>query len=186
MIVTRDFLWYAANGVDQCCVPLSLVVDQIRKRKKELEEERLPEFAPPSAYYKDASQPKAAKVGLPQSNSGQEQQPLSYHSGSSTTEGPVSDVVKDDGSSGPSPPLPPQNQTVPQPTNYTGPYPYPPPNMLFFNQYRGPPHHIGPPPPPPHGPIPPYTGGQQPLYYYPYFHPPPPPSGIPPPSQPQQ
>ena len=34
------------------CIPFLTVVDPIKKQKKQLEDERLPEFAPPASYYK--------------------------------------------------------------------------------------------------------------------------------------
>jgi len=41
------------------------VVDPIRKRKKELEDERLPEFAPPASYFKSEKSPSSKKSIIP-------------------------------------------------------------------------------------------------------------------------
>ena len=150
------------------------VVDPIRKRKKELEDERLPEFAPPSSYAKTTPQLKQVKVDQT------EQQAPSL---ANATHEPPNLVPQQDGTSvsnSSNQPVLTQNQyqqqTMPQ-MPYAVPYPYPPPNMLFYN---GQPLLFRPPPPPPNGPIP----SGQPPYYYPYFQPPPPPHGVPP-SHPQ-
>ena len=170
---------------------LSVVVDPIRKRKKELEEERLPEFAPPSSYGSSSAETKQVKLDHT------DQEEYQNHSQqSSTSEGhglPDGQQDKTDGSTepvdGPFHPLPtpPQNQYqshAMQQTPYGGTYLYPP-SAPYCNQYGGPlpPPQFGPPPPPPNGPIPAYTGCLPP-YQFPYFYPPPPPIGVPP-SQPQ-
>ena len=41
------------------------VVDPIRKRKKELEDERLPEFAPPASYFKNEKSPSSKRPFIP-------------------------------------------------------------------------------------------------------------------------
>ena len=141
----------------------SSVVDPIRKRKKELEDERFSEFAPPSSYKNSATElPKVAKMDNTDQKSDQSR-PLGDQGHKSATEIPEEvpnqNVAESGAASGPPPP-PPQNYYQYQPPMF----PFPPPFM--------PSPLFGPVPPPPHGPIPNF---RPPPNWYPYFYPPPPP-----------
>lgn len=155
----------------QHCVRIIILlsaIDPIRKRKKELEDERLNEFAPPSSYYKTTSgttsTPKVTKVDSLEPNSSGVVPP-GDHSRLSSSDG-VGDAEKIQNSSNPPHPPP-----FIQPPFFNAPYPYPP-NAMF-----APPMVplFGPPPPPPVGPILPNSQPQRPSWYPQYFNPPPPP-----------
>ncbi|CAI8054720.1 Coiled-coil domain-containing protein 174 [Geodia barretti] len=149
------------------------IVDPIRKRKKELEDERFSEFAPPSSYKNSATElPKVAKMDNTDQKSDQSR-PLGDQGHKSATEIPEEvpnqNVAESGAASGPPPP-PPQNYYQYQPPMFAFPPPFMP-SPLF-----------GPVPPPPHGPIPNF---RPPPNWYPYFHPPPPPPTMPPSQSPQ-
>ena len=148
-------------------------MDPIRKRKKELEDERLAEFAPPLSYCNTSvtSQPKQMKLDNTDLKSDEKDHLLPSTTNEDHSLPKPEQISQQDGTETNTtfhpPPVPPQQYQPMQQPFYSGPYPYPP-----CLQYGGPPMPPNFGPRPPSGPIP---------VYFPYFHPPPPPPGIPPP-----
>ena len=137
-----------------------LEMDPIRKRRKELQDERLSEFAPPSSYYTNK---RDVSTTSHQPSTSSETEPLGLQ-GTDTDKDNSKESSFQPSQSSPLPPAPP---------------PFPPANTMFcaptFNPYPvfpGYPPFVLPYPPPPPPPPPPgvstsYSHSQQQIHYPP-------------------